>query len=385
MNTVQSDKILETIKINTDKISNLINLSTFESIYNYIRNFIIDNLIFIVLAYVFILPFIVKNFGFNLTTILIPPLLLIVYNVIKITLRTRLQFINNLRANECLDKINHIIINNTIKPIETKPALLNKPLHEFIINTSHNSYVPCNQNADIASTESIKRILRMGCRVIELDMFAKKSGGKTDDDFTPVVAHGIEKPTGDIFTTNYILFEDCIKTLATFGLLTSDPLFIVLEINTNRLKPVQKKMKEIILKYFGNKLLDPSFKMNAPNRKYFINEPIGNLLNKVIIIGDGGKTEELDSVLDGIWGEPNFKNFDASDPVLTKKMNDKGALSRVYPSGDIYGHLSQNFDPIPFWKNRYNLLAMNFQSLDKNMMKNVGMFKNNSFVHFSEL
>ena len=384
MNSVLSDKIVDTMKINTDKISKLINLTTFESIYNYIRNFVVDNLIFITVAYVFILPFIVRNFGFNFITILIPPLLLIVYNVVKITLRTKIPFFNKLRANECLDKINHVIINNIIRPIETKPALLNKPLHEFIISTTHNTYAPCNQNGDIASVEGIKRALRMGARVIELDVFAKNSGGKTDDDFTPVVVHGIEKPTGDIFTTNYILFEECMETLATFGLLTSDPLFIVLEINTNRMIQVQQKMRNIILKYFKDKLLDASYKMNSSNRKYFINEPIGKLLNKVIFIGDGGKTAELDSVLDGIWGEANFKNMDASDTVL-RKVNDKGAFSRVYPSGNVYGHFSQNFDPVPLWNNRYNLLAMNFQTLDNNLMKNVAMFKNNSFVHFSEL
>ena len=384
MNSVLSEKLVDTLKVNTDKLSNLINLSTFESIYNYIRSFVVDNLIFITIAYIFILPFIVRNFGFNFITILIPPLLLIVYNVVKITLRTRFQFFNKLRANECLNNINHVIINNTVRPIETKPALLSKPLHEFIINTTHNTYAPCNQNGDIASTEAIKRALKMGARVIELDMFAKNSGGKTDDDFTPVVAHGVQKPTGDIFTTNYILFEDCIKTLATFGLLTSDPLFIVLEINTNQMRQVQQKLKAIILKYFGNNLLGASYKMNSPNRKYFINEPIGNLLNKVIFIGDGGKTEELDSVLDGIWGETNFKNMDASDTVL-KKTNEKGAFSRVYPSGNVYGHFSQNFDPAPLWNNRYNLLAMNSQTLDENLMKNVAMFKNNSFVHFSEL
>jgi len=381
---MSSEKLLNIIKLNTDNLVNTITLSSFESISNYIRDFVVDNLIFITIAYLFILPFIIRNIGFNFITILIPPLLLIVYNVIKIILRTQVPFFNKLRANECLDKINHVIINNTIKPIETKPALLSKPLHEFIISTSHNTYVPCNQNADIASMESIKRTLRMGGRAIELDVYAKNSGGNTDDDFTPVVAHGIQKSTGDVFTTNYLLFEDCIETLATFGLLTSDPLFIILEINTNSMIPVQRKMKEIILKKFGDKLLDSTYKLNSPNRKYFINEPIGKLLNKVIFIGDGGRTVELDSILDGMWGESNFKNFDAGDSALNK-VNEKGVLSRVYPSGNINGHFSQNYDPIPLWNNRYNLLAMNFQTLDDNLMKNVAMFKNNSFVHFSEL
>ena len=43
------------------------------------------------------------------------------------------------------------------------------------LNTSHNSYIPCNQNGDIASSEAIKRTLGMGARVIELDCFAKNN------------------------------------------------------------------------------------------------------------------------------------------------------------------------------------------------------------------
>ena len=376
-----SEKLLDTIKTNTEKISNDINLGTFEYYYNIVRDFIADNLIFIVIAYLFILPFIIRNLGFNFTTILIPPLLIIVYNAVKIALRTQFPFFNKLRSNQCLDKINHIIINHTIKPID---SFLNKPLHEFIISTSHNTYVPCNQNADVSSLEAIKRVLKMGARVIELDVYAKHSGGNTDDDYIPVIAHGIEKPTGDIFTTNPILFEDCIDTIVNFGFLTSDPLIVVLEINTNRLIPVQQKMKEIILRKLGNRLLDSSYKLNAPNRKLVTNENMQNLLNKVIFIGDGGKTSELDSVLDGIWGESNLRNHDAGDSEL-KTLNLKGVLTRVYPSGNVNGNFSLNYDPTSLWNNHYNLVALNFQTFDSNLMKNVSMFKNKSFVHFSEL
>ena len=38
-----------------------------------------------------------------------------------------------LRTNECLYIANKIIINKTIKPIDTKKELLTKPFNEFII------------------------------------------------------------------------------------------------------------------------------------------------------------------------------------------------------------------------------------------------------------
>jgi hypothetical protein len=84
-----------------------------------------------------------------------------------------------------MNKSNHIIFNKTIKPIENFKELLDKPFHEFYINTSHNSYIPCNQNGDVASSEAIKRTLGMGARVIELDCFARKNTGTTKEDLEP--------------------------------------------------------------------------------------------------------------------------------------------------------------------------------------------------------
>jgi hypothetical protein len=291
-----------------------------------------------------------------------------------------------LRTNECLELANQIIVNKTIKPIENKKHLLSKPFNEFIVNTSHNTYVPCTQNADVASSEPIKYALAMGARVVELDCYANKNTGNTPDDMTPVVAHGIERKSGDIFTTSYVSFEECIDTIAKYGFLTSDPLIICLEINTNNLLPTQKRMKEIIQQKLGDKMLDKSYKIsNESDRKMFTLEPIGNLLNKVIFISGGGYTNELIDILDGTFAESNYlTNTDDSDPKL-KTPNKPGIVQRVYPTGNLSGHLSYNYDPTNLWKNQYQLVALNFQVVDDNLMKNVAMFKTNSFVHFSEL
>lgn len=391
-NSDQLPRSLEqTIKENSDKINNLLNSGKVEDYFNYIKDLIFDNLLFITIFIILIVPSMIYKVGleskFNWWMLLIIPGIMLLNYIIKIVYRRYTNLGNKMRANQCLEKTAEIIVNKQVKPIETKPYLLDKPINEFLINTSHNTYVPCTQNADIASTEAIKRVLGMGARVIELDCYAKNNTGTSEDDMTPVVAHGAERSAGDIFTTSYVKFEDCINTIADFGFLTSDPLIICLELNTNNLLPVQKKMKEIIKEKLGNKLLSSEYKYSysGPNKKVFTIEPIKNLLNKVIFISGGGATSELDDILDGNLGDSSMMGNAPHTAEGLKNMNRPGIMHRVYPDGDIYGHLSYNYDPTELWKNRYQLVALNFQVLDNNMMKNVAMFSKNSFVHFTEI
>ena len=210
----------------------------------------------------------------------------------------------------------------------------------------------------------------------------KKNTGKTKEDLEPVVAHGAERKNGDIFTTSYISFEKCIDMIATFGTLNSDPLIIALELNTNNLLPTQKRMKEIIISKLGDRLLSKEYKIsNKVNRKSFVDQPIKNLLNKIIIISGGGHTDELKDILDDTFYTDKLQNTDSND---TKIINKYGVIQRIYPAGNVAGHLSKNYDPTIFWKNKCQMVALNFQVVDENLMKNVAMFKNSSFVHFSQ-
>jgi phosphatidylinositol phospholipase C delta len=415
----------------------------------------------------------------KLQTFLIIPIILFIYYFLKL-----LKEGNNFSLNDCLCFTNNYLLTNKITSIEIiKPHLLDKPLHEFYISTSHNTYLPCHQNIDISSIDAIKNALQLGARVIELDVYAKNNIGLTDDDYTPVVAHGKEYKYGDIFTTSFITFEESIKTIAEFAQTTSDPLWITLELNTNKLVKTQLKMKEILLKYFGNKIINSTTMLS--------NISIKNLLNKIILTsgdglvsssgvnstnritsgdglvsssgvnstnritsgdglvsssginstnritsgdglvsssgvnstnritsgdglvsssgvnstnritsGDGlvsssginstnritsgdGLVSPLEDIIISYINYPYLKNTDHKDTNL-KNINSIGIIYRVYPAGDIKGHFSYNFDPEPLWKNRYQLIALNFQKLDNNLNKNLSMFNKCSFVHFSE-
>ena len=356
---------------------------------NTVKIFIFNRILILLTICVIIMFYQYKIKYIKLQTFLIIPITLFIYYFLKL-----LKEGNNFSLNDCLCFTNNYLLTNKITSIEIiKPHLLDKPLHEFYINTSHNTYLPCHQNIDISSIDAIKNALHLGARVIELDVYAKNNIGLKDDDYTPVVAHGKEYKYGDIFTTSFITFEESIKTIAEFTQTTSDPIWITLELNTNKLIKTQIKMREILLKYFGNKIINSTTMLS--------NIPIKNLLNKIILTsGDGlvsssgvnskngitsgdGLVAPLEDIIISYINYSYLKNTDHKDTNL-KNKNSLGIIHRVYPAGDIQGHFSYNFDPEPLWKNRYQLIALNFQKLDNNLNKNLSMFNKCSFVHFSE-
>jgi len=351
---------------------------------NIIKTFLFNNILVLLTVCVIILFYQYKMKKINIWVFLIIPISLFIYYLLKL-----LKDGYNFSLNDCLCYVsNQLLLTDKITSIELiKPHLLDKPLHEFYISTSHNTYLPCHQNIDISSIDAIKNALQLGARVIELDVYAKNNIGLTDDDYTPVVAHGMEYKYGDIFTTSYITFEECIKTIAEFAQTTSDPIWITLELNTNKLVKTQIKMRKILLKYFENKIINSTTMLS--------NTPIKKLLNKIILTSGGGFASDnrvnsgggimspLEDIVISYVKYPYLKNTDHKDSNL-KNNNSTGIIHRIYPAGDIQGHFSYNFDPEPLWKNRYQLVALNFQKLDDNLNKNLSMFNKCSFVHFSE-
>lgn len=362
-------------------------ISKVESFYKFLRALIFDNLLVILVFYfVYVRYSFTTTNKFNYWIILWSVLLFIAFFLLKYIYRRYTTFGSMVRANQCLELTTNIIIDRVSKPIESRRDIINRPLKDFIINSSHNTYVPCNQNLDIASPEAIKRALAMGARVIELDVFARNNTGTSLEDYEPVVAHGVERGSGrDIFTTSYITFEECIDTIAKYGFNTSDPLILCIENNTNNLIPTQRRMAEIIRNKLGNRLLNDEFKLSkGPNRKYFINESINNLLNKLIIISGGGNKEPMREILDGIFYENNILGNAGHVSALSHNEN-KEIIKRIYPAGTVGGNFSYNFDPVPYWKKGFQIVALNFNNVDSNLLKNFNVFTNYNFILKDEL
>ncbi|KAL9095560.1 MAG: hypothetical protein Q9165_001992 [Trypethelium subeluteriae] len=117
---------------------------------------------------------------------------------------------------------------------------LDRPLNEYFISSSHNTYLLGRQVAGQSSTEAYIYALQKGCRCIEIDCWDGADG-------RPVVMHGRT-------LTSKVLFSDCIDVIAKHAFVSSPyPLIISLEVHCN--SEQQAAMTQIMKDKFGDQLL----------------------------------------------------------------------------------------------------------------------------------
>ncbi|KAM3078592.1 hypothetical protein ACMFMG_006462 [Clarireedia jacksonii] len=134
-------------------------------------------------------------------------------------------------------------------PLENAPETftLDRPLHEYFISSSHNTYLLGRQVAGESSVEAYISALSRGCRCVEVDCWDGKDG-------RPIVVHGHTRTTS-------ILFADVMTTIAKYAFVKSKfPLWISLEVHCSDAQ--QALMAQIIKDTCGAALvtepLDPS-------------------------------------------------------------------------------------------------------------------------------
>lgn len=127
-------------------------------------------------------------------------------------------------------------------PVELVPqnCELNRPVNEYYISSSHNTYLTGRQVADVSSIEGYISALMRGCRCVEVDCW-------DGPDNQPMVTHGKT-------LTTTILFREAIAAINKYAFVKSQyPLWVSLEVHCN---PTQQEVMANIMKdIFGEKLV----------------------------------------------------------------------------------------------------------------------------------
>lgn len=286
--------------------------------------------------------------------------------------------------NKSQKEVNFIINNYKHKQLEDNSELLNIPLKHFFIKTSHNTYINNTQNLSTTLIATIINCIKTyNVRAIELDVFSENPN---KEQWTPIVAHGIENAINNtnIYTTTSIYLKDVIEALTNVVFEnTSDPFFIIIENNCTKMDNTitNDLMSEIIEKILGDRLF-----VKPDNYKTIFDCPIKLMLNKIIIISDVVKGQFV-NIVNASWHDVNVTNISSNTDNLTANI-DVNIFKRVYPEASIKNTLSYNYNPYPYFKHKFNMIAMNYQNVDNDLYIYENFFTNRenktrtSFVKF---
>ncbi|CAJ1340557.1 unnamed protein product, partial [Effrenium voratum] len=119
---------------------------------------------------------------------------------------------------------------------------MTRPLAEYFVDTSHNTYLEGNQLSSRSSVLRYVEVLRTGCRSVEVDVWDGENG-------EPVVKHGYT-------VTTEVLFQDVIQAIVDHAFIASE-FPVIISIEQHCCASQRIRQGQIMTELFGDQLLRP--------------------------------------------------------------------------------------------------------------------------------
>ncbi|KAK3116032.1 hypothetical protein LTR53_004038 [Teratosphaeriaceae sp. CCFEE 6253] len=212
-------------------------------------------------------------------------------------------------------------------------ATLDRPLNEYFISSSHNTYLLGHQVRGTSSVEGYIDALIRGCRCVEIDCWDGENG-------RPMVTHGRTMSTK-------VPFEDCVSVIAKYAFHSSPyPLIISLEVHCS--PEQQSTMVDIMVRHFDGMMITEPILPNVnclPSPEELRNK----ILIKVKVSDDADQGQLLADASNGrsrarslgstFHRSPSAEKMFASSPLLSSpgaaSPSDVGIGSISTPRGSM--------------------------------------------------